>query len=241
MTLLVSIHDVTPALEAPVRRLWELCAARGVVPALLVVPDWHGAWPLDRHPAFAAWLAGCAAGGAELFLHGYRHDEADLPRGAGDALRAWGRTAREGEFLTLGRAAAAERIARGLGLLRRLGLAPIGFVPPAWLAREEGFAAARDAGLPLSEDAGAVRIGAARLPSPAVRWSGRTALRAHGSALVAEARWRLQRGAALVRIALHPGDLAHPASARSLERTLDRWLAARRPMPYASLAESDVR
>ena len=44
--LLVSIHDVSPALEAPVRALWDLCQSLGITPALLVVPDWHGEWPL---------------------------------------------------------------------------------------------------------------------------------------------------------------------------------------------------
>ncbi len=236
MTLLVSIHDVTPALDQPVRRLWDLCAARGITPALLVIPDWHGAWALDAHPEFVAWVRARAAEGAELLLHGYRHDEVGLPRALRDEWRAWGRTDREGEFLTLDRAAAAERIGRGLELLRGLDLAPIGFVPPAWLAREDGFRAARDAGLPLSEDEAAVRFGPRRVPSPALRWSGRGALRARGSAVVAAARWRLHQGAALLRIALHPGDLGHPASARSVERELDRWLAVRAPVTYSSLA-----
>ena len=39
MSLLVSIHDVTPALEQGVFRLWELCTARRVCPALLVVGE----------------------------------------------------------------------------------------------------------------------------------------------------------------------------------------------------------
>jgi predicted deacetylase len=59
--LLVSIHDVTPALESRVLKLWELCSSHGVVPALLVVPDWHGEWPLQRHPRFVRWLLDRAA------------------------------------------------------------------------------------------------------------------------------------------------------------------------------------
>ena len=56
MSLLVSIHDVTPALAEGVERLWALCAVRALRPALLVVPDWHGAWPLESHPDFVGWL-----------------------------------------------------------------------------------------------------------------------------------------------------------------------------------------
>ena len=237
MTLLVSLHDVTPALASRVQTLWALCERRGATPALLVVPNWHGAWPLERHPDFVRWLRERAAAGAEIFLHGERHDEEGSPRAWRDALRALGRTAREGEFLTLDERGARARIDRGLALLRRLELQPIGFVPPAWLAREATHRAAGAAGLRVTEDDRRVWLhpAGARLASPVVRWSGRTAARAHASAAVAEWRWFSQRRARVVRIALHPGDLDHPATARSLERSLERWLAVRRPGRYADL------
>lgn len=237
MSLLVSIHDVTPALAEGVARLWDLCAARGVRPALLVVPDWHGAWPLEAHPAFAAWLRARAAEGGEIVLHGERHDEVGSPRRFGDELRAWGRTAHEGEFLTLDAAAAHERIARGRARLQGLGLEPVGFVPPAWLARAEGHRAAGGAGLAFSEDDRAIHCfpSGRRLPSPVVRWTSRTPVRAWGSVAVGRARWLLQRGAAVPRIALHPQDLDHPATAAELGPTLDRWLARHQPMPYTAL------
>ena len=62
--LLVSIHDVTPAFESEVNVLWQMCRRVDVMPALLVVPDWHGTWPLDAHPAYAKWLQARAADGA---------------------------------------------------------------------------------------------------------------------------------------------------------------------------------
>lgn len=237
MTLLLSIHDVTPALAAEVRVLHALCVRTGAEPALLVVPDWHGEWPLERHPRFVEWLASRAAAGAEIVLHGERHDEVGSPRGWSDALRAWGRTAREGEFLTLDAVAARERIARGRDRLRALGLVPIGFVPPAWLCHEATHTVVGALGLRFSEDARGLRIhpSGRRLRAPAVRWSARTALRARGSALVAEARWHLQRGAPVVRLALHPGDLRHPAAIRSIERALERWPAEHPIVRYAEL------
>lgn len=237
MSLLVSIHDVTPALAPGVYRLWDLCAAHGVVPALLVVPNWHGAWALEHHPEFVAWLRERAAEGAEIVLHGERHDEFGLARGPGDRLRAWGRTAREGEFLSLGRTAARERIERGAALLRRLGLPPVGFVPPAWLAREEGHAAAAEAGLGFSEDQAAIRFypSGRRLASPAVRWSARTRARAWGSLAVSRARWVLQRRSAYPRIAFHPQDLGSPTVAADLPRALTCWLGRHNPIAYEGL------
>jgi predicted deacetylase len=237
VSLLVSIHDVTPALADGVERLWELCAARDLRPALLVVPDWHGAWPLESHPDFVTWLRARAADGAEIVLHGERHVEVGLPRGIGDELRAWGRTAREGEFLTLHEPAARERIARGRARLRALGLDPVGFVPPAWLARDEGHRAAGASGLQFSEDDAVIRLfpSGRRVPAPAVRWSARDPLRAWGSVAVARARWTFQGGAPLARIALHPQDLSHRATAASLGRTLDRWLTRHRPITYSAL------
>jgi predicted deacetylase len=237
VSLLVSIHDVTPALADGVERLWALCAAREIQPALLVVPDWHGEWPLEGHPGFLGWLRARAAEGAEIVLHGERHDEAGLPRRLADELRAWGRTAREGEFLTLDGTAAGERIARGRARLRALGLEPVGFVPPAWLARQAGHDAAGRAGLGFSEDDRVIYFfpSGRRVSSPVIRWSARTAFRAWSSLAVAQARWTLQRGARLPRLALHPQDLRHPATAAALGPTLDRWLARHPPVTYGAL------
>jgi uncharacterized protein len=237
MKFLVSVHDVTPALERDVRTLWDLCAEYRIAPALFVVPNWHGQWPLEEYPSFTAWLRERARRGAEIFLHGERHDERGLRRSLADQIRAFGSTAREGEFLTLDEAQAAERIRRGVACLRRVGLDPIGFVAPAWLAREDTYRAVRHLGLPLSEDAATIHLHArgTRLASPVVRWSGRSAARAHLSAAVADARWRLQRGSWLTRLALHPADLRHPATAASVSAHLDRWRARRHHFRYAAL------
>jgi hypothetical protein len=130
--LLVSIHDVSPALEAPVRALWDLCQSLGITPALLVVPDWHGEWPLEQYPRFVAWLRACEQAGAEIILHGERHDEVGSPRRWGDEARAFLRTKREGEFLTLTRDAPAAHGARSA----RCGLSTFagGFIPRHWRA-----------------------------------------------------------------------------------------------------------
>jgi hypothetical protein len=55
---------------------------------------------------------------------------------------------------------------------------------------------------------------------------------------VAASRSLLQRRARFPRIALHPGDLDHPATARSVVQTLDRWLQKHAPGSYADLQAS---
>jgi len=236
MRVLVSIHDVTPAHEASVRTLWDLCADVGVCPALLVVPNWHGTWPLEMSSDFVGWLRERARGGSAILLHGYRHDELGVPRRWTDELRAWGRTAREGEFLTLDGAEASARIAQGLTSLRAIGLEPIGFVPPAWLARPETHVAAAEAGLQISEDDRWIYLpGGEAVRAPCLRWSTRTVLRSYGSAVVAEGRWLVQRRAALVRVALHPSDLSRREVRRSLMRNLRRWVTLGRAVGYDEL------
>ncbi len=242
MSVLLSIHDVTPAWAEQVTVLWKLCRERGATPALLVVPNWHGNWPLSEARGYTAWIRARVADGAEIFLHGERHDEIGLPRSWRDSQRAFGRTNREGEFLTLDHDAAFERIGRGLELFREIGLSPIGFVPPAWLCRPGTHTACAAHGLSLLEDDAAIYLTQAgvRLTSPVLRWSGRTDFRARGSAVQAALRWRTQQDEPHFRIALHPLDLEHPLTRQSVIDELDRWLAAHPARPYASLLEHTV-
>lgn len=235
--LLVSIHDVTPALAQPVRALWSLCERLDVTPALFVVPNWHGEWPLESHPEFTAWIRECAKRGAEIFVHGERHDEIGLRRHWKDELRAIGRTANEGEFLTLERDVAEMRVARAFTRLHALQLRPCGFVAPAWLARSSTYEVVRELGMSFSEDDANVHLHTRgeHVPAPAVRWSARTAWRAVASGAVASVRWRQWQKAPVVRIALHPQDLAHPTTAASLHRELARWSRARRAIRYEAL------
>ena len=172
-----------------------------------------------------------------LCCQGLTNSRGGLPRTWRDDFRAFGRTDKEGEFLTLDYAAARERIDRGLERLRSIGLEPIGFVPPAWLAKPDTHQAVKDAGLSVSEDDTAIYVHRTdvALASPVVRWSARGAFRAWGSVVQERSRWILQRGAAVVRIALHPADLDHPAVERSLGVALDAWLSVRPATRYAAL------
>ena len=123
---LVAIHDVTPAHQASLSRIYALLQQVGIARyALLVVPDWHGEWPLDRHPPFVNDLLARQDAGVEIFLHGYRHDEVGFTRTWLQRLRVAGRTAASAEFRIAPPAETARRLDRGLELFSRLGLRPV--------------------------------------------------------------------------------------------------------------------
>lgn len=214
----------------------------GITPALLVVPNWHGRWKLADHPGFVRWLQRCEEAGADVLLHGERHDEAGLPRSMRDHARAVGRTDAEGEFLTLDAWQARERIERGLLYLWSMDLRPMGFVPPAWLALADTHRVVRQSGLAVSEDVSHVHLHqtatdkSTLLRAPAVRWSGRSTWRAHASRVAARWHWHTSRHASAVRLALHPQDLQHPVTARSVRAAIADWAAVGTPTHYRALA-----
>lgn len=237
--VLASIHDVAPPHALAVQRLWQASREAGFTPALFVVPNWHGQWPLAQADAFVEWIRERAAEGAEIFLHGERHDEVGTRRTLRDQWRAVGRTAAEGEFLTLDRWAARTRIRRGVLYLWALGLRPVGFVPPAWLAHEVTHDVVRETGLAFSEDVGHVYVHdgerSTAIAAPAVRWSGRSSLRAHLSRVaVSWHRFNASR-TPIIRLALHPQDLAHPVTTRSVLSNIARWGAVGSPAQYAEV------
>jgi uncharacterized protein len=242
--LLVSVHDVTPAHERSLEVLYRLLDELGVRRyALLVVPNWHGAWPLAQFPAFTAGLRERAAAGAEIVLHGLRHDEVGQRRTLAHWAHTVGRTDREGEFASLEAPEAAARIDQGLAVLRKAGLEPLGFVPPAWLARPELEPVVRAAGLGFTEDTHAVtavRLGQ-RIPAPATCWSTRGAWRRTGSGVVAAARLRLEQGRPLVRVAFHPPDAQWPGVLTSCRRTLTTLLERRHVISYDDLLAREAR
>ena len=239
--LLVSVHDVTPAHEDRIARVLALLAEFGVARyALLVVPEWHGAWPLAAHPDFTGLLAERQRAGAEILQHGLRHDEIGSRRELRHHLRAWGRTDREAEFLPLTEEDARRRVDRGTALLRAVGLDPVGFVPPAWFHGHRLHAVLRARGLAITEDAfSVIRLSdGRRFRAPAVQWSTRKRWRAAVGIGIAVLRRPFDRPRSLLRFAIHPPDIESPAVAASLRASLAALLAERRAISYREAVAS---
>lgn len=233
--LLTAVHDVTPAHGERLERIFALLDRLGMKQyALFVVPNWHGEWPLGEHPAFVEELRRRQASGAEIFLHGLRHDEVGQQRSVWQQLRVAGRTASSAEFMFLPPEEAGARIDRGLEVFEACGLQPIGFVPPAWLQGPGLDGVLRERSLRITESFWNVWdvVSGIRVRAPALSWSTHRQWRSDATALIAEARKGIERGRELVRVAIHPPDVEAPVVARSVERTLRRLLGERSVVGY---------
>ena len=240
--LLLSIHDVSPAHEDRIARLIDLIE-RHAGPAqfaMLVVPDFHGDWPIARYPAFQRWLRGLAEAGVEMFLHGWSHRDDAVHSSAGDRWKASVMTAGEGEFLGLDEAEARRRLRAGRALLEDVTGGPLaGFVAPAWLYGDGALAAIAAEGFALAEDHMRVwrpEDGQVLSWGPVITYASRTPARLASSLLVSKAATLALGTLRDLRLAVHPADADSPPLMAEIERALGAHLRGRRPARYADLS-----
>ncbi|HTI67201.1 MAG TPA: polysaccharide deacetylase family protein [Caulobacteraceae bacterium] len=240
--LLLSVHDVSPAHAERISRLTEVIERRaGESPfAMLVVPDFHGGWPLAAHPAFRAWLRARADAGVEMFLHGLRHLDESRHATAMSRWKAGVMTAGEGEFLGLDRAEADRRLRDGRAELEDIIGRPVaGFVAPAWLYGPGALAAIAAQGFALAEDHFKVwrpSDGRVLARGPVITYATRTPARLASSLMVSRAATLGLRRLTNLRLAVHPHDVESPAVMREFERALAHYGSYRRISRYADLA-----
>jgi len=227
---LVCVHDATPAHAAELRRLLrDLAPLVGRRLSLGVVPDWHGQWPLARHPDFCALLRESAE---ELLLHGCRHRR---ERGWGPATLLAGRC---DEMNGLDADATRRTLARGQRMLAdALGAPARGFLAPAW---QRGHV--RDGGDALGLDymLGFFSLAAAsgrRVRLATWTWDcGRWGALGHVGHAVGEALHRC--GAGVPVLAVHPQDLARGWWPTILRLTRELLDAGHEPVTAAALLET---
>ncbi len=138
----VSIHDVSPAFASEVKQALALCHDRGIKPALLVVPNFHGAAPLADDQTFCRELRALQASGHEVFLHGFFHRSTETERAAMDERGLGGKattfvsqrlvSGNEAECSLLSDDELETRVVQGERVLHDAGLRIDGYVPPAW-------------------------------------------------------------------------------------------------------------
>jgi predicted deacetylase len=234
--LVVSVHDVSPRTRVECATILRALAERGVTAcSLLVIPDHHHQGNMLDDPEFGAWLRGLAAAGHEVVMHGYYHQRA---RREGESVRAKFTTrlytADEGEFYDLDQPTAAALITKVQDDFQKMGLAPAGFIAPAWLLGDWAEVALRDARIEYTTRLGSVldlQTGVTHR-SQSLVWSVRSGWRRWTSL-----RWnaflysRLMDNS-LLRISIHPVDLRHPRIWQQIGEFISRSLADREPLTY---------
>jgi hypothetical protein len=249
-TLLVALHDVTPAHAARLARAEQLLSALGVGDVTyLYVPDFHGRAPAHRDRAFAAWCRAPRPYSVKWFLHGFFHEERPgerrlrAPTPAHWLARTF-LTSGEGEFLTLRARALHERVQDGMGsLARAAGCLPAGFVAPAWLYNEALIPVLQRFGIRFTESHFHVfdlQTGDT-VRAPVITWASRTRLHRASSRVFASVERRLWERWAVLRVALHPADFDHPGIVNSIARTIDSLRMTRRVIGYSELMDARLR
>jgi predicted deacetylase len=209
VTVHLSIHDVSPAWEREIDVALDMCGAIGARPALLVVPNFHGVWPLAEHPAFASRLRALQARGHEIYLHGFFHSA--RPTTKKTLSWMWAQrivSGGEAEFRDISREEAETLLRDGEAALEAAGLRVDGFVAPAWAAHPWLMPILARRGYRFTEDHTHIYDPAdgKKRASVVLNFASRTPGRLFSS--VAFCRIAKHAGRALpARIAIHPADM----------------------------------
>lgn len=204
--------------------------------SLLVIPDHHHRGDVASDPALCDWLRACAAEGHEIVTHGYFHLRPQKRQeSVVQKLTTNVYTAGEGEFFDLSQADAEALVQRGNAELRQLGLAPRGFIAPAWLLSTEAETALRQIGCSYTTRLRTVhdlQTGAVH-DSQSLCWSVRAAWRRAMSVVWNAALYRRLEKAPLLRISVHPVDIDHPRIWQQIRGLIADALRQRTATTYA--------
>ena len=240
--LIVSIHDVSPHTRPAVERILAEFEALGVCEfSLLVVADHHRRGHIFDDPEFCRWLQRRVARGDEAVIHGYFHHRDQRP---GESLREKVTTRfytkGEGEFFDIPGANALRIVSDARAEFRKLGLAPRGFIAPAWLLSEGGELALRTLEFDYTTRLGTVEDFACNriYHSQSLVWSVRSAWRRWMSRCWNAILFRRLQNNGLMRIGIHPPDIEHSAVWRQILQLTRRALADRTPVSYQRWIES---
>jgi predicted deacetylase len=232
--LVVSLHDVSPLTRERVAHILDDLLGAGVdrIP-LLVIPNHHRLAPIIEDADFCEWLRS-AARRHEIVLHGYFHLRPRSEAGLWSTVLTQHYTAGEGEFYDLPEREASSRLERAKREFMEAGLAPRGFIAPAWLLGAEAETAVKMAGFEYTtrlrnfKDLVTARETVSQSLVWSVRSGWRTVLSLCWNSLLAARLWR----APLLRVGLHPVDWNHGIVRRQALGLIRAALAGREAMTY---------
>lgn len=234
--LVVSVHDVSPHSWQTCERIRAELQTLGVrYCSFLVVPDYHHQGHFLDDDDFCTWLVNLASAGHEIVIHGYYHQRERKARETlAQKFKTRVYTADEGEFYDIDKDAARALIDQARADFRVAGLEPEGFIAPAWLLSPEAEEALREADVQYTTRLGHVRdLHSGRThESQSLVWSVRSAWRRQVSLLWNAALYRSLADNVLLRVAIHPVDIAHPKVWRQIRLCVAHALITRLPFTY---------
>src|SRR5207249_8067839 len=192
-----------------------------------------------------SWLRNLEADGHEIVIHGYFHERPPRPNESfRDKFLTRLYTNDEGEFYDLDYEEALQRITNARDEFRAAGLAPRGFVAPAWLLSEAAERAARDAELEYTTRLNAIcdlRSGE-EFPARSIVYSVRASWRRALSRAWNATLFRLLQSSRLLRISIHPPDYSYPAIWRQIMDLVEATAGSRTTTTYQDwIAEQRLR
>jgi predicted deacetylase len=237
-SLVVSLHDIAPSTRATAEKIVSELSRRGVTTcSLLVVPNYHHAGSIAADRELGIWLRELEGRGHEMVIHGYFHDR---PRRANETSREKFMTRfytdDEGEFFDLSYDEALRRITRAREEFASIGLAPRGFIAPAWLLSSAGERAAQDAGMEYTTRLGSVRDlrGQRNFAARSIVYSVRNSWRRTASLAWNAAIFPALNQQRLLRLNIHPPDYTHREIWNQILGFVDQLLIGRNATTYAA-------
>jgi uncharacterized protein len=234
--LVVSIHDVAPSTREKLERiLADLKRHRVSACSLLVVPNYHRRGRSLTDPDFCSWLHELEASGHEIVIHGFLHERARQPNESmhGKILTRI-LTADEGEFFDLNYPDALHLVREARHDFEAHGFRPHGFIAPAWLLGAEAGRAVIDACMDYTTTLRTVHdiAGGRTFTSQSLVYSTRSGWRRAMSLAWNRFLFRHQTRNPLLRLSIHPPDIAYRAIWEQITGLIDKALRDRHSMTY---------
>ncbi|HTQ79576.1 MAG TPA: DUF2334 domain-containing protein [Thermoanaerobaculia bacterium] len=219
--LIVCLDDLTPHNQRAVEEFLPQLAKAGVARvSLLLVPRWQGIESTCDRPYFRRFVSSLAQAGHEICLHGHTH------------------TGAAGEFGDLDRRQADEKLAEGAGLCAQLGVSVAGFMPPRGRLSAEARAALAARGFVYAATASGFDLLTSgwHLAAPVVPLEAESSWQVPAAWIKARVRYRILRGAPVLRLNVQPAALYQPALRATLLTLVRAALLSRIPATCGELA-----
>jgi hypothetical protein len=234
--LAVAVHDVEPATfeRAALIREWldDLGVARAT---LLVIPARDLHLLSDRRPEVASWLLERERCGDAIAQHGFRHLQSRCARGPTRPRLGGGGDSPE--FAGLDPAQTVRALDAGRRVLKLAGIEPRGFIAPAYAYTRQlrGSLRTRFAWWAGPWALHPTRLGApSRLYGPPIGLAAAGPLRRAASPALVRAASHF--AGPIMRVEVHPRDLASASHMLALEDVISRAVRSRESVTYDDLA-----